>query len=68
MDRVWRATPVSGGKLCYRNRGSWLVLSKTSPATYMYMRSNAMLGAAPEIMHLDKLLHLMHYPADFEEG
>ncbi len=27
-------TPVSGGKLRYRNRRPWLVLAKTSPVTY----------------------------------
>ncbi len=61
-DWVWRVyPPVSGGKICYRNRGPWLVLAKTSPVTYKIQRH---ARAEPEFVHVDKLLP---YQADFEE-
>ena len=53
--------PVSGGKLCYRNQGPWLVLAKTSPVTYNIQRH---ARAEPEIVHVDKMLP---YQADFDE-
>ncbi len=61
-DWVWHVyPPVSGGKLCYRNRGPWLVPAKTSSVTYKIQRH---ARAEPEIVHVDKLLP---YEADFEE-
>ncbi len=61
-DWVWRVyPPVSGGKLRYKNRGPWLVLTKVSSVTYKIQRH---AGAEPEIVHVDKL---MPYQADFRE-
>ncbi len=61
-DWVWRMyPPVSGGKLRYRNRGPWLVLTKVGPVTYKIQRH---AEADPEIVHVDKL---MPYQADFGE-
>ncbi len=58
---VARLPPVSGGKLRYRNRGLWLVLTMTSPVTYKIQYH---ARAEPEIVHVDKLLP---YQADFKK-
>ena len=55
---VWRAYPHQGGKLCYTNRGSWLVLAKTGPVTYKIQRHPQ---ADPEIVHVDKLMPYYSY-------
>ncbi len=61
-DWVWRVyTPVSGGKLRYKNRWPWLVLAKVSRVRY---RIQCHAGAEPEIVHVDKL---MPYQPDFGE-
>ncbi len=61
-DWVWPVyPPVSGGKLCYRNRGPWLVLAMTSLVTYKIQRH---ARADLEFVHADKMLP---YQADFEE-
>ena len=58
---VWRAYPQQGGKLCYTNRGPWLVLAKAGPVMYKIQRHPQ---AGPEIVHVDKL---MPYYPDFGE-